>query len=250
MISLRPSPGDSAQVARAIGLAAIIGSRIQADFPEVVDDYRAGRTTAQIAEDRNIIEHYGLSPKTARNAIGYALGGYQGSERIEPYRGLIPSRKEREKLAKKHRSANAERLDMQMQREKRGAYGLDAEARRRLSRLGLQAQIKRGTLATFSDMSAEKHAATCRTGVIAAGQVPWREREQNETVGRYGEVEYAERLSELPVLRYSQGTYAGRPRWEFVASLVNEVYHRGKPIRTANSTQIAVSNAKKRSKRT
>ncbi|MBI2970958.1 MAG: hypothetical protein HYY37_00900 [Candidatus Aenigmarchaeota archaeon] len=82
-----PSPWRVAAIRHAIR----IGSKLAVQVPSIADDYRNGMTQPEIAEKYDIPARFGCRPLTARAAVSYALGGYEGGFDIDAYEGLISS---------------------------------------------------------------------------------------------------------------------------------------------------------------
>lgn len=71
--------------------AANLGIVIQREFPEVAEDYRAGRLVPEIIAQYDVLSRYGVGRNVAIKAILFAIQGYNGGIGVNSYRGLIDS---------------------------------------------------------------------------------------------------------------------------------------------------------------
>ncbi len=96
----------------AIRLAAITGSQIQRDNPEIADLYRSGKTQPEIVEELQVQVRYNINNiQVAISAVCFSLIGFKNNsiDRCDPYSGLL-SEKESDELCRQHRSSSGERI--------------------------------------------------------------------------------------------------------------------------------------------
>jgi hypothetical protein len=68
----------TSQQYKAIRLAAEIGDNIRKNYPEIAEEYRSGQTAPILLARHEFDHRYGISQRTAINAVRYALRGYFG----------------------------------------------------------------------------------------------------------------------------------------------------------------------------
>ena len=90
----------------AIHKAAVLGLRIQEEYPEVKNMYLSGDSLSQITTDLDLETKYGVNFSIAREAVRKAITGYNGQIQKfrKKYPGLIKDIKEQKRLASEHRN--------------------------------------------------------------------------------------------------------------------------------------------------
>jgi hypothetical protein len=119
----------------AVIIAAQLGRRIRQEHPEVADMYRRLISFAKIIQRLRLIEDHGVSEHIARNAVVYALQGYQWGCGAESYEGLIADPDELRRIISGYRRKTGREL----RRQKKGIFGLTAEERSEVARKAAQA---------------------------------------------------------------------------------------------------------------
>jgi hypothetical protein len=185
---------------------------------EIVYLYQNGATLTTIAEELGICTEYAVTKNVARSAICFALRGtayYAGiSEDAEQYAGLLEG-DELDLLAEQHRKEG-----LKEGRRKGGALGGKTSY-----------ENKKGVHA----MSHEELSEVGRQGAIARGQFPWFDSEIRQLVDIAASSEY----------QRNSGQYKGRPDLDLMAQSLNQTFHSGEPIRSANSVGKELRRLKK-----
>jgi len=128
---------DERQVS-AIKLTLMLGEQLQREMPGIVDDYRRGSSTLDIAIKYGLDKKYGIVRKMAGNVVYRALAGYKGDFKIldlQAYEGLI-SGKELKELRAKNNSELWWLIGTVMKEQGKGIHAQTPEERREAIRLG------------------------------------------------------------------------------------------------------------------
>ncbi len=79
-----------------------LGRTLIKDHPKIAELSRQGNSLPTIMEELDIQSNYGVSYNVARNGVGYAIRGHNGSFGLNSYEGLIPNPEERKILGRAH----------------------------------------------------------------------------------------------------------------------------------------------------
>jgi hypothetical protein len=221
---------------RAIKKAALLGRKIQKEFPQIAKDYRNGLSKPKIAEKYNIESRYNVGINVAQNAIGLALRGHQGHLRTTPYEGLIKNKKKLEQLASEHQAISFNSLTKK-QRSKNGkkAYELGLGIHGFTTKQRKENNSKAGKIARDKKLgvhaaSKQQNAKWRRKAMIASGKVPYKQ----------GEKERVFELVENPNFQSGQRG----PSYDKIKQQINIEFHKGAKIRTRSSINYVLFRAK------
>jgi len=173
--------------------------------PRIANDYRAGSTQLKIIEDHKLTELCD-SVSVCRSAVSRALGL------------LIDDKAESERIARDHRNRGIQAIPSEVHRNN----GLNAR------------NAKKGLFA----MNLQEKKEAARWAVAGRGYIPW-EGWSSEIETGMDELTYLSMLLENPRFRH-QGKHARYTTdWPSIVNKLNEIFHRGRPVRTVDSVQTA-----------
>ncbi len=204
-----------------------VGYQLTTEHPQLADDYRSGMGVPDLVEKYQIKEQYNLKTHTAKNAIRYALKGYDGRYDgikhalkigIDSYPGLLEDNEEARELGRLHRQDNARAHNQRLKQEGKGFFGQTLEEKSEAGKKGGQISFE------------NKLGIHART----PEQMHKRGRDLAESQGKtiYGEeeIQYITELSQHP--HYKRGS---RLNMSAIVEEVNRKFHRNQPVRTAKS---------------
>ena len=194
------------------------------------------------------------------SAINFAVTGYDGSEEIPSYEGLITDTTEIEKLVLEHQRINGRNNGKLTYSRRTGIHGKSPEERIRYGIIGgkvagrLLYQQKRGVHArTLEQMQEDGTIGGTiggreggRKSAVSRGLVPWKEEGSSEKTKNVPEPEYAARLSEKQDYHIQSGFHTGHIDWQKITEEINKEYHQGLQVRTNKSVKSAVYRLKKK----
>ncbi len=170
-----------------------LGRELQKDTLGLASDFKSGLTLDQIVEKHNLQAKLGTSSSTARNAVWFALKGYNSEIRFadaEPFNGLV-SKDEYELTAQQHRREASART---------GRNNRESGLKQFAEKKGIHAQTP------------EERQALIRSSALARG-LDWFEQE---------EVDLIKELILLPEYRHGSRIRAGK-----IAEELNKRFHNG-----------------------
>ena len=200
-----------------------MGALLVRDHPEIADLYRkTGEDTMSqigIAKMLDIPDRYGVTLNLARNAISYALRGFDGDEddRIASFDGLIP-RPEIDLLYQHHLAYS----------------GFQSWVANRQARIGIHAR-------SHSEVIDDSMAS-----VRARGLTPWITRVSLEDRTDLGETDIARMFVRNREYQYHDPSHSGRPNYPKIALKLNELFHAGKKVRTAKTVNAKLAKERAR----
>lgn len=186
----------------AIFVGFELGRLLKNIHPEIANLYREGKSIYQIVEGLKIQSKHQVTIDVAVTGVKKAISGHDGSLNIKAYTGLIPSKEERNDLAGEHK---------------------------RKSALG-EVNNKIGMYAWTSEELRRHNTKNSPLGIRAKGQTPWIKKGGQIDENLFcsvSEIDFAYMLSQNP--NYRLGPYTKSKK---VAENINELYHKGKKIRT------------------
>jgi len=224
-----------------MGLAVDIGRKLQQEYPQIAEDYRALLSKPQIVRKHVLVLHYHITSVVAERAVDFALRGYHGElEYRSPYAGLIPA-SELEELCIAHQQRNGRFAVRHLTFEDRsrggrhggsisgplvaaqklGAHAMTSEEKRELGYRNLENKVG------IHAMTSEEKREAGRKGFVA-----WMER-------RGIPLWTAEEEREAYVLAQAcrRGMFLDR---DAVAKEINRQFHEGKPYRTGATVYQAI----------
>jgi hypothetical protein len=199
-----------------------LGRELQVLHPEIAEDYRGGMTISEIIKKYDIINIYGMKPKTAENSVRYAISGYDGDIDVASgeisYPGLIQDRQELEKIAIEHHVTTGKKVGLKSKTEGTGIFSFTKEQRSDIGRKSGTAQYKNGI--GIHAQTPEDHKRAGIALVEAQGGVVFSDEE----------VDYFKELILDPVYQRKSRINAQK-----ISTELNRKFHNGKDIRTPKS---------------
>tara|TARA_Y100000310_G_scaffold137447_1_gene136319 strand:- start:11688 stop:12986 length:1299 start_codon:yes stop_codon:yes gene_type:complete len=219
---------NSRQIA-AISLAAKVGRFLQIYIPEIADEYRNGKTLANIVEDHELMQEFDLSLDVAKSAVGCAIRGDPGSSIRLGYEGLINDQEELNRLRAEHiRNAKSyeERraFGLELLVSGRGLFGMTTEERKEIG----DKLYREGKGIHALDSEGKRQAAIASN--ISKGLTPWSELEYKFTC----------MASRLPEYQKHSMVLNGK-----IADELNKLFHNGVDIRNKNTVLHQLVNYRK-----
>lgn len=191
------------------------GLHLQKSYPEIADDYRAGLTQRQISDKYGVKETYKIKKDaTADTIVHYALAGSRNSfhgkagRTLNPYKGLL-TESEMAEITRSQRVTRGHKI----KEMREGIFGLDNEALRK----NASAAGKIGG------------AIGARTAHLNQGRVLWTDVEVYTALLLTYDPEY-----------HARKDIHARKNATKIASKLNELFHKGKPVRTAETVRVAL----------
>ncbi|MEK6855809.1 MAG: hypothetical protein AABX66_01480 [Nanoarchaeota archaeon] len=219
----------------AIVRGVLDGRLIQTTLPEIAEAYRIGKTVDKIVEEYDIIHRFNIPTFTsARNAIKFALRGYDGEMSAEQlrdvmYPGLLDAI-ELERLGKEHVSSGASKWSKENYRNGSGLFGI-TEEQRIINATKAGKTVKRLGKGIHAMDSAGKRAAA-QKGNEMRGYICF-SREEEQAI--YD-------LSQQPEMSYGHKGYVNS--WK-VARKINNMFHHGHEVRNNLSISRKLKALKK-----
>jgi hypothetical protein len=203
-----------------------LGRKLQGEYPVIADDYRSGESMAEIIRKYDLTEIYNVTYETARMAVRYALGGYDGQIKIakgDGFPGLIESIEEKKKIANEHNSATGRKVGLDLRDSKKGIFALSSATKSEIGRKSGNAQLEKGI-----GIHAQTIDERRRLGRVAAES-------QGKTVFSDEEVAFIKEKIIDP--EYQRKTRINAKK---LSNILNSTFHRGDEIRTPKSVKKIV----------
>lgn len=194
-----------------------LGVRIQKLFPLIVEDYKEGKSLNELVRDYNIQEVFRVRNRVAQMAMFYALKGYNGyfDSFTEPaYSGLM-NISEFKRAAEEHHIECGRKLGL--------SYG------KKVGRLTYKKGIG------VHSMSYEERRKAGQEGMMKRGYFPWSDKE----------IKKLYKLSQNPNYQCQSGN---RIKAIKIAEKINNIFYKGKEIRTPRAIIVMLCKHKKKRK--
>ena len=197
------------------------GKELQGVVPQIVDEYRAGKTLNQLVVEFKIVDYFNLTPnkaKSARSIVYFALVGNQHSQLGELYDGLL-NPEEAKEIGAKHKHDGQVANGFRLKKGNQGIFGMSREEKTAVSSKVGTAMKKEGK-GIFGLTKKDK---------ISIGQATAADR--GYVIHSDDEIILAYLLLDVPQLRYSNG----RKKLGEMAELINRSIYDRNPVRTTDS---------------
>lgn len=224
----------------AVKYSLLLGKKIQKYSPEVSDFWLGGYSFTELAQYLKLI---GYKDANLKRGVERAIVGHEGGLGIKAYPGLVPQKKLRDRIGRKHMGQSWKRCF----ENRTGLYALSYQRRREIMSNAGKAAVKvqrRKKIALFGLNKKDLREAS-KKGVIARGFVPWILEIHPGT--RMSEPKYARHMANRADHHYQKGPNTGYVNWKQIALELNNLYHEGREVRTARAVKSEVDwNSRRR----
>jgi hypothetical protein len=238
----------------AVKAALELAKVLQKDLPQIAQSYTNLVHRRDIVLKYAIGERYGVSDYIAKQAVLYAIRGYEGNL-VESFRGLIDDKFVLEELCFQHRSISTrntnargvgfmklnsverrkvwDKSDATQRRNGTGLYGLTTEQRKILGKKATKTNRENGT--GFYGFTKEEQSDNGKRGALAQGSVLFTRDELTAIANYHSSEDFF----------YTEGNHIGQPNLSLITDQINIEFHSGKNVRSVQSISTAMRKQKK-----
>ncbi|MBT4604170.1 hypothetical protein HOC01_00885 [archaeon] len=211
--------------AAAIHKAAKLGFMLKSKIPGIANWYREGFFIREIEEEFGIETDYNVSPSVAKQAVRYAIVGFPGGFKVAAYTGLISDKIELNQLLTEHKLRNSKETGQRVVQEKIGIHGKSLEQRAAYSSIAgkVGGAVSRDKGVGIHSYGLKERVKNAHKSHIARGLMPWSDKE-------------AISLQEM-VQSTASVSSSWKERSSLIAQGLNEKYHSGESVRSANAVR-------------